>query len=317
MTISVGYPQLQPKFILGTDQWISEAAEQMVGSQIDTLNQLREHFPFYSLAKGRTVVRPTVATLTTADFVGASPDPIKAPLTVLTDPPEEFDLTSLVATIDLTNYPIAVQSWSIDQLALHIEFVKIALRILYWTQFFLPAFPNGFRGLPDLVTADQTIASGRRLDLADMDDLVDAVTEGDGEMDNKVIVMHPRAFVTYVRAVRATGASLEYGMRGTHRYAVHGGVPLLMSGYVALNPIDPTTATSDVWCFTLGIGDKGVYGVVPPDVGDNGLVVEPVQGRLDADTRVVRARWFTTVVLGGPRGLARLADVRVDGSRLA
>ena len=62
---------------------------------------------------------------------------------------------------------------------------------------------------------------------------------------------------------------------------------------------------------TLGVEDKGVFGAVPPGVGDNGLVVEQVQGELELDAVVYRVRWYMMVVLGHTRGLARLKGVKV------
>lgn len=306
MPTSPGYSSLQPTYVLGTDQWVSATAEQMVGSDFDLPNQLREHFPFFPIAQGRTIVVPRVAAMATAAFVGNESVQTDASYAKLNDPPEEIVLTSIVGTAALDTFPSDVLSFAIDQLQLQIELKKIAIRIKFWDQFFRPMQPRGFRGLPDLVDPSQIIEPGNPLHLADMDALVARVTEADSEMDRKVITMNSAAFIKYASLVRETGISLDYTDLGGRRYAMHNGVPILVSDFI------PGSRESDVWCCTLGMEDKGVYGVVPPGIGDNGLVVEYVQGQLEVDASVHRVRWYTTVILGHRRGLACLKNVALN-----
>jgi hypothetical protein len=310
MAISPGYRQLQPKFILGSDQWVSAAAEQMVGADIDLANQLRDHMPFFAIARGQAVVVPRVERLATTGFVDASKPEIDTSDTTLASPPEEVELAAIEGAVELANVPIAIESYSIDQNDLQIEFKKIALRISFWNQFFRKRLPNGFRGLPDLVQPSQRVALNDPLSLQALDDLVGHVTEADGEMDRKVVVMNQAAFKAFVRAVRKTSSPLTYATLNGRRYACHNGVPVLVSEYVP-TAREGSSKRTDVWCMTLGLEDNGVFGVVPQDVGDNGLIVESTQSDAGISASAHRVRWYCAVILGHYRGLAGLTGVEV------
>lgn len=304
MPVSYGYEQLQPRFILGTDQWVSEVAEQMVGADLDRANQLREHFPFFDYVRGDTVLVPRVETLGTARFLSRDETATDSSATSLLEPVNEIVLARLEGTVDLSTYPQRLQSSSIDQLQLQIEFKKIAIRIAFWHQLFRKQQPGGFLGLPDLVAPTQVL-NRPALTLDALDDLVASVTEADSEMDRKVIVLHPKVLTAFIRLQRATGAALQYAELSGRRYMVHNGVPIVTSEYV------PADAHIEAWCMTLGLENKGVFGVVPQDVGDGGLIVEAAQNARQHDTTVYRVHWFCGVVLAQTRGLALL---RVGGA---
>lgn len=318
MPLSTGYEQLQPKYILGTDQGMTSVAEQMVGAKFDLLNQLREHLPFFSMTLSDRVVIPRAKSFGTASFVDESGASADDSITTLVDPAEEVKLASLAGTIDLAKYPIDLQSYSISQKELQREFKIIAVRILFWTQFFRSQTPDGFRGLPDLVAPDQVADLGNAaLSLEALDELVLRVRESDTEMDSKVLVMPRIAFLKFARDVRTTGAPLTYGTRMGRRYATHLGVPILISDYI---PIEDSPDSDDllttVWCMTLGFEHRGVFGVVPVGVGDNGLVVEWVQGARDTDSSVDRVRWYVSVILSQELGLASMTNVAVPRANL-
>ena len=308
MVIAAGYGQLQPVFVLGTGQWVSAAAEQMVGADIDKVNQLRDHFPFYPLSRSSTVVIPRVTGLASAQFTDPQSPATDDTTSKLAEPPADVTMASLEGSVNAANYAVDVQSYSIDQLDLQIEFKKIAIRIAFWTQFFRPRSPNGFEGLPDLVDPAQMQPLGRNLALNDMDLLVARVTEAESEMDRRIIVMNRQIFVDFVQLVRATGATMSYTTLNGRRYAAHNGVPILVCDFVQEESGQGPGA--DVWCMTMGVEDNGVFGVVPEGVGDAGLVIEHVQGAVDTASVVYRLRWYCSVVLGHKRGLAGLADVQ-------
>jgi hypothetical protein len=313
MPRSSGFDQLQPKYILGTDEWVGSVAESLVGSEFNPPNQLREHFPFFPFARSRFLVVPRVQALSTAQFIGTGVGAPDASVSTLVDPAEEIEITSLGGDVTLTNFPIDVQSYSIDQLQLQIEFKKIAIHVLFWNQFFRPRQTGGFRGLPDLVIPAQVVAAGGPLTLESMDLLVARVTESNAEMTRRVIVMNSAAFIQYVRARRARNLGLEYAMRSQRRYAVHNGVPILISDFVPNDRglAEVVSNSTSVWCFTLSYEDRGLFGIVPPDVGEDGLVVERVQGSVDSDAVIYRVRWYTAVVLAHPRALACLDQVKL------
>jgi hypothetical protein len=305
MSVAEGFEQLQPSFVLGTGQWVTAAAEQMVGSHLDDVNQLRDHFPFYPLARGARILVPRVAALGGASFVSRQSVSSNDSLAKLVTPPEEVVISSIEGSVNLSDYPADLESYGIDQSELHVELKKIAIRIAFWKQFFRPREGAGFRGLPELVAPDQLVGLGRKLSLDDVDALA-RVTEAEGEMDRKVLVMGTRTFVAYARLVRSTGASMTYTTFNGRRYASHNGAPILLCDYVRGAVGEEAV---DIWCMTLGLEDNGVFGVVPEGVGEGGLVLEQVQGALETASTVHRVRWYCTIVLRQPRGLAGLTKV--------
>ncbi len=315
MALSTGYDQLQPDFILGTDQWVSSVAEQMVGADIDKVNQLRDHFPFFPIVHGTSIIVPRVAGLGGASFSNRQSPKTNDTITKLANPAEEVRMTSIEGSVNLADYSIDLQSQSIDQLDLQLEFKKIAIRITFWEQFFSPKSANGFKGLPDLVAPNQILPINRILSLHDLDLLVSRVIEADAEMDRKIVVMNSSMFVHFTQLVRATGTSLTYTMFNGRRYASHNGVPILISDFISEQSIQGRTGT-DIWCMTLGIEDNGVFGVVPEDVGESGLVIEQSQGTKDTSSLIYRLRWYSTVILGHFRGLAGISNAQVSEGTL-
>jgi hypothetical protein len=258
-------------------------------------------------------VVPRVKELCTAGFVGDQTTAPDSSDSQLVDPPDEIRLTSIVGDVTLTDFAIDVESYSVDQLQLQIELKKIAVHVAFWRQLFRPQQKGGYRGLPDLVSPEQIVAAGGALTLDAMDDLVARVTEGDAEMTSRVIVMNTRTFVAYARARRAAALTMEYAMRESRRYAVHNGATILVSDFVPHDRglREAGHGQTSVWCFTLGHEHNGVFGVIPPDVGEDGLVVEKVEGGPTADTVIYRVRWYTAVIVGQPTGLACLDGVRL------
>lgn len=300
MPTSIGYAQLQPKYILGAGQSVGEIAEHMVGSELDLANQLREHLPFYAIARGGRLLVPRVAGLATATVNDGTSTNVDDSVSKLVDPPEEIEVSSIEGTVEVSSYAREMLSSDLAQVELHLELKKIAIRVAFWQQFFKPKQAKAFRGLPDLVAQTQVVKTAA-LSLDGLDVVCARVTEASAEMDRKVLVMSSRAFVRFARLTRASGASLQYAMLGGRRYAVHNGVPVLVSDYVPQE-----NGRSRVWCMTLGLTDKGVFGVVPEDAGENGLVVEEVSGARSADAIIHRVRWYCSLVLGHSRGLACL-----------
>lgn len=122
--------------------------------------------------------------------------------------------------------------------------------------------------------------------------------------------MNTRTLIAFVRLVRATGNELQYAVLGGRRYASHDGSPILVCDYL---PVVDGEGT--VWCMTLGLGDNGVFGMVPDGIGDDGLVIELAQGALASTAAIYRVRWYVAVVLRQTRGLARL-DFDAAASKL-
>src|SRR6185369_4584346 len=96
-----GFAQLQPSFILGTNQWVCAVAEQMVGADIDRVNQLRDHFPFHPVSRAAEIVVPRVARLCTAGFVNPAAPATDDSGSILVDPPETVEMTCIEGSVNL------------------------------------------------------------------------------------------------------------------------------------------------------------------------------------------------------------------------
>ncbi|MCP4929374.1 MAG: hypothetical protein GY918_10010 [Gammaproteobacteria bacterium] len=132
-------------------------------------------------------------------------------------------------------------------------------------------------------------------------------------MDSKVIIMRSNTFKNYVQLLRTTGAQLSYAIKAGRRYAVHNGVPILISDYI---PVDSARTksrqqTTTIWCCTLGYEDNRLFGVYPDNKGNNGLQIDKVSGGVDVDSTVHRVRWYVAVALAQSRGLAAIRGVAV------
>lgn len=315
MAVSTGFDLLVPKYILGTD-WVGSVADQVIGAQHRLPNQLARFFPFYSIAASDKIVVPRVDTPSTAAFLGNSTSTTDDSDPTLDSPAEEFEITSIVGDVRLTDYSKDVESYSVDQLKLQIDLKRIAVEITFWNQFFRPQAGAGFEGLPDLVDATQQIEPGPNggpLTLDGMDALVALVTEGQSEMDNKVLVMNNETFKKYRGLVRGTGGPLEYTTRTASpgmTYAAHNGVAILISDYVPNNEnLGTGTNLTSIYCCTLGYQLNGLFGVVPPGVGQDGLIIEKAQTAERTDVCVYRIKWYVTLALGQIKGLARFRGI--------
>jgi hypothetical protein len=220
-------------------------------------------------------------------------------------------IVCIEGSVNLSDYALDVQSYDIDQLDLQIEFKKIAIRVAFWQQFFSSDLPNGFKGLPDLVASSQVNELNQSIELSDLDALVAEVTEADAEMDSKVIVMNSSTFKYYAKLVRSAETAMTYTTYNGRRYASHNGVPILLCDYIREQGRCNDRGV-DVWCMTLGMEDNGLFGIIPEDIGDGGLVIEQAQGGADTSSMIYRLRWYCSVILGQFRGLAGLTNVHVS-----
>ena len=315
MATSTGFPQLVPKYILGSD-YIGSVAYRIIGAQFKLANQLEPYFPFYGLAASNTVVVPRVDTAPTSSFIGNATTATDSSVPTLVTPATEFDITTIVGDVSLTQFAKKVDSYSVDQLQLQIDLKKIAAKIAFWDQFFKAASGAGFGGLPDLVDATTQLISpgsnGGPLTLELLDTLLTLVTEANAEMDSRYLIMNLPTFVKYRQLVRATGACMETTtVRASgKKYASHNGVPILISEYVPNNEtLGSGSNLTSVYCCTLGYEDNGLFGAYPPGVGEDGWVVEKAQSEIDKDVGIYRVKLYTTVVLTQVKGLARLEGI--------
>ena len=146
MPAVAGFAQLQPSFILGTNQWVCAVAEQMVGAEMTGL--ISSATTFRSIrCRGRRVLwsRGSRSCVRPVFENPASPGTDDSGST-LVDPPVTINMSCLEGSGQprrLRGYEVV--SYEINQMELAIEFKKIAIRIQFWEQFFGGSAANGFR----------------------------------------------------------------------------------------------------------------------------------------------------------------------------
>lgn len=308
-----GNEPLHVPAVLGARGGLS-IAEQATPATFLLPNQLSKHFLYYPYMDGTTIRVLRTDTPGTAAFMKNNLSAMDKTSADLQDPAVTVEATCIGKDVDLTEYIQTYGSYTADQLEYLIGMAKIAIRIAFWNQVFRPAAGDGFEGLPTLAVPAQTIpigANGGPFNLDMLDDLCALVSEGDAEMSLRCLVMTRDSFKSYVRLVRAAGYKLPDTEIDGFRYAMHNGVPIFVCDYI---PSDETLGTgtnlTSIYCMTLGYENKGLWGAVPPDVGENGLVTYRAQYGATQDTAIWRVKWYVTLILTQETGLARLEGVQ-------
>lgn len=170
------------------------------------------------------------------------------------------------------------------------------------------ANPKTFDGLPQLVTAGQTISAGvngSALTLNMLDELCDTVPNG-----ADVIVMRRgtiRAFRALLRATYGTDAVMQMSENFGRPMLTHNGIPIIMNEFLAGDEDQGTNLnTCSVYAIRLNEVDglHGIYG------GESaGIVVENVGTVQNKDANRIRLKWYVGLALKSTRSIARLKGV--------
>jgi hypothetical protein len=169
---------------------------------------------------------------------------------------------------------------------------------------------NEFDGLINLVDATQmstTGANGKALDFAVMDELLDLVTDKDGEVD--YFMMHARTLRSYMALLRGLGgASINEVVQLPSGREVPGyrGVPIFKNDWI------PTTQTkgtggavkTSIFAGTLDDGSRmhGIAGLTAEAAA--GIQVVPVGESETKDESITRIKWYSGLALFSEKGLA-------------
>lgn len=166
-----------------------------------------------------------------------------------------------------------------------------------------------FTGLISLCAAGQKAATGTNgsaLSFAILDELIDLVTDKDGQVD--YLAMNARTLRSYMALLRGLGgASISEVVTlpsGT-QVPAYRGVPIFRNDYI---PIDQTkgssTATTTVFAGTLDDGSRthGIAGLSPLNLG--GIRVVDVGEAEDKDEHIYRVKWYCGLALFSEKGLA-------------
>lgn len=172
-----------------------------------------------------------------------------------------------------------------------------------------------FDGLLNLCAAGQTVtagANGAALSFAMLDELIDAVTDKDGQVD--FITMHARTIRSYRALLRGLGGAainetLELFPNGP-MVPHYQGIPILRNDWIPINQTKGSgTALTSVFAGTFDDGSRshGLAGLT--SANDSGLSVVDVGESETKDEHIWRVKWYCGLALYSEKGLACLEAV--------
>ena len=168
---------------------------------------------------------------------------------------------------------------------------------------------NALMGLLNLTVASQQAgisANGVPLSFVIMDELMDLVTDKDGEVD--YFMMHSRTIRSYNVLLRALGgASINEVVTLPSGTTVPGyrGVPIFRNDWLPINQTKGSgTALTTIFAGTLDDGSRtmGLAGLTAANA--SGINVVDVGEDPDADNHIWRVKWYSGLSLFSERGLA-------------
>lgn len=169
---------------------------------------------------------------------------------------------------------------------------------------------NEFEGMINLVDGSQMVdtgANGKALDFAVLDELLDLVTDKDGEVD--YFMMHARTLRSYMALLRGLGgASINEVITLPSGREVPGyrGVPIFRNDWVPTNQSKGSggAVKTTVFAGTLDDGSRmhGIAGLTAEQAA--GIQVVPVGESETKDESITRIKWYSGLALFSEKGLA-------------
>jgi hypothetical protein len=225
------------------------------------------------------------------------------------------DLTTIIGDAEVNGLIQATRSDYTNQEAAQVASkAKSAGRQFAQTMVTGDGTANSFQGLMTLCPAGQTLntaVNGEALTFDRIDELLDAVTAKDGQVD--YLMSHSRTVRKYKSLLRALGgATLDdlYELPSRKQVIAYSGVPFFRNDYV---PIDQTrgsgTALTSVFagCFDDGSDKLGITGITAEQAA--GLMVEDVGVSETKDETITRVKWYVGMALFSEKAIARIPGI--------
>jgi hypothetical protein len=176
-----------------------------------------------------------------------------------------------------------------------------------------------FSGLLALCDSSQTIiqdtasvtTNGGALSFAKMDELIDLVTDKDGEVE--YLMMHGRTLRSYYALLRALGgASIGEVVELPSGLKVPGyrGIPIFRNDWIPTNQTQGSLSTgTTMFAGTLDDGSRshGIAGLTASN--EAGIVVQQVGLSETKDNTITRVKWYCGLALFSLKGLAMLKGI--------
>jgi hypothetical protein len=176
---------------------------------------------------------------------------------------------------------------------------------------------DNMTGMLALVSAGQKVAAGNAavngavLSFADLDALLDLVTDKDGQVD--YIMMNSRtrrAYLALLRSLGGTSPADIYTMPSGKTLPAYRGIPIFRNDYI---PITQTVGTSTncttIFAGTLDDGSRthGMAGLTASK--EAGMQIKYVGEKETADESITRITWYCGLALFSDKGLAAITGV--------
>lgn len=171
-----------------------------------------------------------------------------------------------------------------------------------------------FEGLINLVASGQTLGNGTNgdtLSFEKLDELLDTVTDKDGEVD--YITMHARTLRSFNALLRGLGgASIGdvVTLPSGAEVPAYRGVPIFRNDYIPTNQTVGTSSNcTTVFAGTFDDGSRthGIAGLTAEEAA--GIQVEDVGPAETKDNYITRVKWYCGLALFSEKGLAALPGV--------
>lgn len=168
---------------------------------------------------------------------------------------------------------------------------------------------NQFDGLLNLCVAGQTAATGANggaLSFAFLDEMLDLVTDKDGEVD--YIAMHARTLRSYkalLRGLGGAGVNEVVQLPSGATVPAYSGVPIFRNDYIPINQTKGTGSNqTTIFAGTLDDGSRshGLAGLTASQ--EAGIRVVEVGEAEDKDESITRVKWYSGLALFSEKGLA-------------
>lgn len=168
---------------------------------------------------------------------------------------------------------------------------------------------NQFNGMINLAPAGQAAATGANggaLSFAFMDEMIDIVTDKDGEVD--YFMMHSRTLRSYMALLRALGgASINevVTLPGGREVPAYRGVPIFKNDWTPINQTKGTgSAQTTVFAGTLDDGSRqhGLAGLTAANAA--GIQIVNVGESETKDESITRIKWYSGLALFSEKGIA-------------
>lgn len=168
---------------------------------------------------------------------------------------------------------------------------------------------NQFSGLLTLCASGQKTTpstNGDALSFAILDELMDLVTDKDGQVD--YLTMNKRTIRSYKALLRALGgASVNEVVQlpSGAEVPAYSGVPIFRNDWIPTNQTQGSSSTcTTVFAGTFDDGSRthGIAGLTARNA--SGIQVVPVGEKEDADEYIWRVKWYSSLALFSEKGLA-------------